>query len=92
MYLIIGFWGGERRIYSAYKFFLYTLLGSVLMLLAIIFLYQEFGTTSIPRLFDFSLPFYIQVETKIERIFKLKNDAPQRKIAPRATSIIFAGS
>ena len=61
MYLIIGFWGGERRIYSAYKFFLYTLLGSVLMLLAIIFLYQEFGTTSIPRLIDFSLPFYIQV-------------------------------
>ena len=61
MYLIIGFWGGERRIYSAYKFFLYTLLGSVLMLLAIIFLYQEFGTTSIPRLFDLSLPFYIQV-------------------------------
>ena len=61
MYLIIGFWGGERRIYSAYKFFLYTLLGSVLMLIAIIFLYQEFGTTSIPRLFDFSLPFYIQI-------------------------------
>ena len=41
MYLIIGFWGGERRIYSAYKFFLYTLLGSVLMLIAIIFLYQS---------------------------------------------------
>ena len=61
MYLIIGFWGGERRIYSAYKFFLYTLLGSVLMLIAIIFLYQEYGTTSIPRLFDFSLPFYIQI-------------------------------
>ena len=36
MYLIIGFWGGERRVYSAYKFFLYTLLGSVLMLIAII--------------------------------------------------------
>ena len=61
MYLIIGFWGGERRIYSAYKFFLYTLLGSVLMLIAIIFLYQEFGTTSIPKLLDFTLPFYIQV-------------------------------
>ena len=61
MYLIIGFWGGERRIYSAYKFFLYTLLGSVLMLLAIIFLYQEFGTISIPKLLDFTLPFYIQV-------------------------------
>ncbi len=61
MYLIIGFWGGERRIYSAYKFFLYTLLGSVLMLIAIIFLYQEFGTISIPKLLDFTLPFYIQV-------------------------------
>ena len=61
MYLIIGFWGGNRRIYSAYKFFLYTLLGSVLMLVAIIFLYQEFGTTSIARLLDYSLPFYIQV-------------------------------
>ena len=59
MYLIIGFWGGERRIYSAYKFFLYTLLGSVFMLIAVIFLYQEFGTTSIPKLLDFTLPFYI---------------------------------
>ena len=61
MYLIIGFWGGDRRVYSAYKFFLYTLLGSVLMLIAIIFLYQEFGTTSIAKLLDYSLPFYIQV-------------------------------
>ena len=61
MYLIIGFWGGDRRVYSAYKFFLYTLLGSVLMLIAIIFLYQEFGTTSIARLLDYTLPFYIQV-------------------------------
>ncbi len=60
MYLIIGFWGGERRIYSAYKFFLYTLLGSVFMLIAVIFLYQEFGTSSIPKLLDFTLPFYIQ--------------------------------
>ena len=60
MYLIIGFWGGERRIYSAYKFFLYTLLGSVFMLIAVIFLYQEFGTTSIPMLLDSTLPFYIQ--------------------------------
>ena len=61
MYLIIGFWGGDRRVYSAYKFFLYTLLGSVLMLIAIVFLYQEFGTTSIARLLDYTLPFYIQV-------------------------------
>ena len=61
MYLLIGFWGGERRVYSAYKFFLYTLLGSVLMLIAIIFLYQEFGTISIPKLLDYTLPFYIQI-------------------------------
>ena len=40
MYLIIGVWGGERRVYSVYKFFLYTFLGSVLMLVAIIFLFQ----------------------------------------------------
>ena len=61
MYMIIGIWGGERRIYSAYKFFLYTFLGSVLMLVAIIFLYQEFGTTEIPKILNFNLPFYIQI-------------------------------
>ena len=61
MYMIIGIWGGEKRIYSAYKFFLYTFLGSVLMLVAIIFLYQEFGTTEIPKILNFSLPFYIQI-------------------------------
>ena len=61
MFLIIGVWGGPRRVYSAFKFFLYTLLGSVLMLVAIIFLYQEFGTISIPRLLDTTLPFYLQV-------------------------------
>ena len=61
MYLIIGVWGGERRVYSAYKFFLYTFLGSVLMLVAIIFLYQEFGTTDIPSILNLNLPFYIQI-------------------------------
>ena len=61
MYLIVGVWGGSRRIYSAYKFFLYTFLGSVLMLIAIIFLYQEFGTTEIPKILNFNLPFYIQI-------------------------------
>jgi len=44
MYLIIGIWGGPRRIYAAVKFFLYTFLGSVLMLLGIIYLYLKFGT------------------------------------------------
>jgi NADH-quinone oxidoreductase subunit M len=48
MFLIIGVWGGARRVYAAYKFFLYTLLGSVLMLLAILYLWREAGTTDIP--------------------------------------------
>ena len=50
MYLIIGVWGGVRRVYSAFKFFLYTLLGSVLMLLAILAMYGHAGTTDIPTL------------------------------------------
>lgn len=48
MFLIIGIWGGPRRVYSSYKFFLYTLLGSVLMLLAMLALYNEVGTSYIP--------------------------------------------
>ncbi len=50
MFLIIGIWGGGRRIYASFKFFLYTLLGSVLMLLAILWIYFDAGTTSIPAL------------------------------------------
>jgi NADH-quinone oxidoreductase subunit M len=50
MFLIIGIWGGARRVYSAYKFFLYTLVGSVLFLLAILFMYHQAGTTDIPTL------------------------------------------
>src|SRR5207248_1975893 len=47
MFLIIGVWGGPRRVYASFKFFLYTLLGSVLMLLAIIAMYWHSGTTDI---------------------------------------------
>ena len=50
MFLIIGIWGGKRRIYASFKFFLYTLLGSVLMLLAILAMYWNAGTTDIPTL------------------------------------------
>ncbi|MES2983673.1 MAG: NADH-quinone oxidoreductase subunit M [Pseudomonadota bacterium] len=50
MYLIIGIWGGANRIYAAYKFFLYTLAGSVLFLLAVLYLYFTFNTTDIPTL------------------------------------------
>lgn len=52
MYLIIGIWGGARRIYAAYKFFLYTLAGSVLLLVAMVYLYLSFGTTDIPTLIE----------------------------------------
>ncbi|MEX1147616.1 MAG: proton-conducting transporter membrane subunit, partial [Sphingomonadales bacterium] len=48
MFLIIGVWGGARKIYAAFKFFLFTLLGSVLMLVAMIYMYLQAGTTDIP--------------------------------------------
>ena len=52
MFLIIGIWGGVRRVYSAFKFFLYTLLGSVLMLIAIISIFWITGTTDVVELYD----------------------------------------
>src|ERR1700742_1757514 len=54
MFLIIGVWGGPRRVYASFKFFLYTLLGSVLMLLAIVAMYNQAGTTDIPKLAHFA--------------------------------------
>src|SRR3974390_3460341 len=56
MFLIIGVWGGPRRVYASFKFFLYTLLGSVLMLLAIMALYWSAGTTDIPTLMHHGFP------------------------------------
>jgi len=56
MFLIIGVWGGPRRVYASFKFFLYTLLGSVLMLLAIMAMFWQAGTTDIPTLMKFSFP------------------------------------
>ncbi len=61
MFLIIGVWGGERRVYSAFKFFLYTLLGSVLMLLAVITLYVKGGTSDLPTLMQLNLPIGVQI-------------------------------
>jgi NADH-quinone oxidoreductase subunit M len=60
MYLIIGIWGGKRRIYASYKFFLYTLLGSVLMLLAMLWMVREAGTTDIPALMAHDFPLKAQ--------------------------------
>ena len=55
MFLIIGIWGGTRRVYSAFKFFLYTLLGSVLMLVAIISIYWITGTTDVVELYELGI-------------------------------------
>ncbi len=55
MFLIIGIWGGDRRVYSAFKFFLYTLLGSVLMLIAIISIYWISETTDVEKLYEIGI-------------------------------------
>ncbi len=55
MFLIIGIWGGEKRVYAAFKFFLYTLLGSVLMLVAIIAIYWISGTTDVIKLYELGI-------------------------------------
>ena len=60
MFLIIGVWGGSRRVYASFKFFLYTLLGSVLMLLAIMAMYWNAGTTDIPTLMRHGFPLGLQ--------------------------------
>ena len=65
MFLIIGIWGGERRVYSAFKFFLYTLLGSVLMLVAIIYIYWIAGTTDVEKLYQ------IGIDAKYQKILWL---------------------
>ncbi len=65
MFLIIGIWGGSRRVYSAFKFFLYTLLGSVLMLVAIISIYWITGTTDVVKLYE------LGIETKYQNLLWL---------------------
>src|SRR3954454_16117632 len=61
MFLIIGVWGGPRRVYAAFKFFLYTLLGSVLMLLAVLAMYFVAGTTDLPTLMHTPFPRSMQI-------------------------------
>ena len=61
MYLIIGIWGGQDRIYASYKFFLYTLLGSVVMLIAMLWMIQFAGTADIPTLLNTDFP--VQAQT-----------------------------
>lgn len=62
MYFLIGIWGGENRVYAAVKFFLYTMAGSILMLVAILYLYFKAGRTfNLLELYNFSLPFTAQM-------------------------------
>ncbi|MBZ9986016.1 NADH-quinone oxidoreductase subunit M [Mesorhizobium sp. BH1-1-5] len=60
MFIIIGVWGGKRRVYASFKFFLYTLAGSVLMLLAIMAMFFQSGTTDIPTLLTHNFPASMQ--------------------------------
>ncbi len=55
MFLIIGIWGGERRVYSAFKFFLYTLFGSIFMLISIIYIYFDAGTLDVEKLLNIQI-------------------------------------
>ena len=101
MYLIIGVWGGQNRIYAAYKFFLYTLLGSVLMLIAMLWMVNEAGTTSIPTLmeYDFApeaqtwlwLAFFASCAVKMP-MWPVHTWLPDAHVqAPTAGSVILAG-
>ncbi len=102
MYFLIGVWGGERRVYAAVKFFLYTMAGSVLMLLAILYLILQTGTSSLPELvarqpalggaqmglfLAFALAFAIKVP-----MWPLHSWLPDAHVeAPTAASVILAG-
>ena len=101
MYLIIGIWGGANRIYASYKFFLYTLLGSVLMLIAMLWMAQAAGTTSIPALMAFDFPpaaqtwlflaFFASFAVKMP-MWPVHTWLPDAHVqAPTAGSVILAG-
>jgi NADH-quinone oxidoreductase subunit M len=101
MFLIIGIWGGQRRVYAAFKFFLYTLLGSVLMLLAIMAMYVQAGTTDIPTLLQFQFPASMQTWLWIAFFASFAVKMPMWPVhtwlpdahveAPTAGSVILAG-
>ena len=101
MFIIIGVWGGKNRIYAAYKFFLYTLLGSVLMLAAILTMASVAGTTSIPDLMAFKfapglqvflfLAFFASFAVKMP-MWPVHTWLPDAHVeAPTAGSVILAG-
>ena len=101
MYLIIGVWGGDNRIYASYKFFLYTLLGSVVMLIAMMWMVNQAGTSDIPTLmqYDFApgvqtwlwLAFFASFAVKMP-MWPVHTWLPDAHVqAPTAGSVILAG-
>jgi NADH-quinone oxidoreductase subunit M len=101
MFLIIGVWGGPRRVYSAFKFFLYTLAGSVLMLVALLAIYIDAGTSDIPALLAHRLPaalqpwlwlaFFASFAVKVP-MWPVHTWLPDAHVeAPTAGSVILAG-
>jgi NADH-quinone oxidoreductase subunit M len=101
MYLIIGIWGGKDRIYASYKFFLYTLLGSVFMLLAMLWMIQQAGTADIPTLLNYDFPpeaqtilwlaFFASFAVKMP-MWPVHTWLPDAHVqAPTAGSVILAG-
>ncbi|MBT5943833.1 MAG: NADH-quinone oxidoreductase subunit M [Rhodospirillaceae bacterium] len=101
MFIIIGVWGGPRRVYSAFKFFLYTLAGSVLLLAALLALYFEAGTTDIPTLMAFDVPASLQTWLWLAFFASFAVKMPMWPVhtwlpdahveAPTAGSVILAG-
>jgi len=101
MFIIIGVWGGAERVYAAFKFFLYTLLGSVLMLVCMLVMYQMAGTTDIPALAEFAfspeiqfwlfLGFFASFAVKVP-MWPVHTWLPDAHVqAPTAGSMILAG-
>src|SRR3954451_19163921 len=101
MFLIIGVWGGGRRVYAAFKFFLYTLLGSVLMLLAVLAMYFVAGTTDLPTLMHTPFPRSTQIWLWLALFASFAVKVPMWPVhtwlpdahveAPTAGSVILAG-
>jgi NADH-quinone oxidoreductase subunit M len=101
MFIIIGVWGGKRRVYASFKFFLYTLLGSVLMLLAIMAMFFEAGTTDIPTLLTHAFPVQMQTWLWLAFFASFAVKMPMWPVhtwlpdahveAPTAGSVILAG-
>ena len=101
MFLIIGIWGGANRIYASYKFFLYTLLGSLLMLIAMMYMSITAGTTSIPELMAYDFPAHVQTWLWLAFFASFAVKMPMWPVhtwlpdahvqAPTAGSVILAG-